>query len=182
MTAIRLRIATPLSAFRGSPATRAVPELGTIRVPRVRTVVVLPAPLGPRKPNTSPYSTLKDTSWNAVRSPKRLVRFSTTSAGPAGGVSARMYKVISLYRGRVKDLPGLQAPDTPCPPGPATVMASRAAPTSADAHRLAPRAPPGRPGHVHGVCQFAVSAYAPRAQWDTGPAQAKWPPTRTVHS
>src|SRR5579884_917114 len=165
MTAIRLRIATPLSAFRGSPATRAVPELGTIRVPRVRTVVVLPAPLGPRKPNTSPYSTLKDTSWNAVRSPKRLVRFSTTSAGPAGGVSARMHKVISLYRGLVKDPDdGLQEPETPCLPGPARVMASRAAAKTADAHRSAPRSPPGRPGHVQGVCQFSVSAYAPRTQ------------------
>ena len=30
------------------------PELGAIRVPSVRTVVVLPAPFGPRKPNTSP--------------------------------------------------------------------------------------------------------------------------------
>ena len=36
------------------PATTAVPEVGAIRVPRVRTVVVLPAPLGPRKPKTSP--------------------------------------------------------------------------------------------------------------------------------
>ena len=30
------------------------PELGVSSVPNVRTVVVLPAPFGPRKPNTSP--------------------------------------------------------------------------------------------------------------------------------
>jgi hypothetical protein len=36
------------------PATVAEPEVGAIRVLRVRTVVVFPAPFGPRKPNTSP--------------------------------------------------------------------------------------------------------------------------------
>jgi hypothetical protein len=32
-------------------------EVGAISVPRVRTVVVLPEPFGPRNPNTSPYPT-----------------------------------------------------------------------------------------------------------------------------
>ena len=45
------RVRSPVKAI---PATIADPELGAISVPRVRTVVVLPAPLGPRKPNTSP--------------------------------------------------------------------------------------------------------------------------------
>ncbi len=51
---IRERIAEPFFALNGIPATIADPELGAISVPSVRTVVVLPAPLGPRKPNTSP--------------------------------------------------------------------------------------------------------------------------------
>ena len=54
MIEIRDRIAGPFSALNGMPATVAEPELGEISVPSVRTVVVFPAPLGPRKPNTSP--------------------------------------------------------------------------------------------------------------------------------
>jgi len=54
MIEIRERIAGPLFAFKGMPATIADPEFGAISVPNVRTVVVLPAPFGPRKPNTSP--------------------------------------------------------------------------------------------------------------------------------
>ena len=36
------------------PATVAVPEVGAMSVPNVRTVVVFPAPFGPRNPKTSP--------------------------------------------------------------------------------------------------------------------------------
>ena len=54
MIEIRDRIAGPFSALSGIPATIAEPEVGAISVPSVRTVVVLPAPFGPRKPNTSP--------------------------------------------------------------------------------------------------------------------------------
>jgi hypothetical protein len=56
------------------PATIADPELGAISVPSVRTVVVLPAPFGPRNPNTSPLATLNETSDTAVRPSKTLVR------------------------------------------------------------------------------------------------------------
>ncbi len=80
MIAIRRRISCPFSGVRGSPATEARPELGAIRVPRVRTVVVLPAPFGPRKPKTSPHPTSKETSSNATRSPNRFERISTESA------------------------------------------------------------------------------------------------------
>jgi len=46
----------------------------------------LPAPLGPRKPNTSPRATLNDTSATAVRPPNSLVRWLTSSAAaPAEG-------------------------------------------------------------------------------------------------
>ena len=50
-------------------------------VPSVRTVVVFPAPFGPRNPNTSPWPTSKETSSKATRSPKRLLRLRTDSAG-----------------------------------------------------------------------------------------------------
>ena len=58
-----------------------------MRVPSVLTAVVLPAPLGPRNPNTSPWATLKETSSNALRSPKRFVRWLTTRVGAAPSVS-----------------------------------------------------------------------------------------------
>ena len=44
------------------PATVAEPEVGAMSVPSVRTVVVFPAPFGPRKPNTSPWPTSNETS------------------------------------------------------------------------------------------------------------------------
>src|SRR6185369_14941493 len=45
---------------------------------RIRMVVVLPAPFGPRKPRISPLCTLNETLSTAVRGPYRLVRFSTS--------------------------------------------------------------------------------------------------------
>jgi hypothetical protein len=44
MIEIRDRIAGPFFALSGIPATTADPELGSISVPSVRTVVVLPTP------------------------------------------------------------------------------------------------------------------------------------------
>ena len=40
----------------------------------IRIVVDLPAPLGPRKPRTSPRRTENDTLSTAVKPPKRLVK------------------------------------------------------------------------------------------------------------
>ena len=57
MTAIRCRISAALAGPTGMPATTADPDVGEISVPRIRTVVVLPAPFGPRNPNTSPPAT-----------------------------------------------------------------------------------------------------------------------------
>src|SRR5215469_11037258 len=81
MIEMRLRMSAPFSALSGIPATVAAPEVGATNVPSVRTVVVLPAPFGPRKPNTSPYPISNDTSSNATRSPKRLLSPRTEIAG-----------------------------------------------------------------------------------------------------
>src|SRR4029450_3389149 len=64
------------------PSTRAVPELARTRPSRRRSVVVLPAPLGPRKPSASPLRTRTPTWSTAARGPYRLVRsvVSTRSA------------------------------------------------------------------------------------------------------
>ena len=50
------------------------PEVGTINVVSIRLSVVLPAPLGPSRPNNSPRLTSKLTWSTAVKVPKRLVR------------------------------------------------------------------------------------------------------------
>src|SRR6516164_10761963 len=70
----------------------AVPLVGAARPSSIRSVVVLPAPLGPRKPVTRPGPTSKLRPSTAVTVPYRLVRWSTFSiwavlSGP--GVDAR---------------------------------------------------------------------------------------------
>src|SRR5579875_1651559 len=76
----------------------AVPAVGRTRSRRMRSVVVLPAPLGPRNPVTRPGSTVKVRSLTAATLPNRLLspRTSTvpadatttgkaTACAPAGG-------------------------------------------------------------------------------------------------
>ena len=48
------------------PSTRASPRVGRNSPSRARIVVVLPAPLGPRKPVTRPASTAKERSSTAT--------------------------------------------------------------------------------------------------------------------
>src|SRR3954467_8688488 len=62
----------------------ALPELGRTRPSSIRSVVVLPAPLGPRKPVMRPGATEKDRESTAVKVPKRLVRLLTSIRVPSG--------------------------------------------------------------------------------------------------
>src|SRR3712207_9189285 len=62
------------SAEYGRPLTSARPDVAGTRPVIIRIVVVLPAPLGPRKPVTVPDSSSNDTSSTTVRSPYFLVR------------------------------------------------------------------------------------------------------------
>src|SRR3954447_20515346 len=62
----------------------ALPELGRTMPSSIRSVVVLPAPLGPRKPVMRPGSTEKDRESTAVKVPKRLVRLLTSIRVPSG--------------------------------------------------------------------------------------------------
>jgi len=48
------------------PSTNAWPEVGSMRQQSIRMVVVLPAPLGPRKPNTSPSFMVMERSSTAT--------------------------------------------------------------------------------------------------------------------
>src|ERR1022692_2901543 len=56
------------------PATLASPEEGGNRVVSILIVVVLPAPLDPSKPKTSPALTNRVIASTAVNAPKRRVR------------------------------------------------------------------------------------------------------------
>jgi hypothetical protein len=71
--------------LRGSPATStpstvARPASAFNRVVRMRTVVVLPAPLGPSRPSTVAGSTVRSTPRNASVSPKLFFRPSASTA------------------------------------------------------------------------------------------------------
>src|SRR5713226_7516993 len=54
--------------------------------------VVLPAPLGPIRPTTSPASTVKETRSSATTPPKRTLSSRTSSSA----ISAQVYKPTSL--------------------------------------------------------------------------------------
>ena len=57
------------------PATVALPPVGLASVQSMLIVVVLPAPFGPRNPNTSPASTENETPRTASTSPNDLAQF-----------------------------------------------------------------------------------------------------------
>ena len=80
---MRRRASTGSSAT-DSPSISAAPRSGAIRVVSMRSVVVLPAPLGPSRPVTTPSAAEKETSSTAVTLPKRLCRLRTSimAAGP----------------------------------------------------------------------------------------------------
>jgi hypothetical protein len=54
--------------------TLARPELGASRVARIRTVVVLPDPLGPSSPSTVPVGTVRSMPSSALVAPNDLAR------------------------------------------------------------------------------------------------------------
>src|SRR5436305_11289652 len=60
-------------------------------------VVVFPAPLGPRKPNTSPGATSKFIRRTASNSSKRLCRSWTWIAGPCPLARASLIVILSQY-------------------------------------------------------------------------------------
>src|SRR6267142_102852 len=66
-------------AGMGRPSSRTAPESIGRTPARHSNSVVLPDPLGPIRPSTSPGRMEKDTSLSAVRCPYRLVRFETCS-------------------------------------------------------------------------------------------------------
>src|SRR5215475_7563484 len=82
---IRSGVRPPISAppkVMDPPDGRRAPEMQL-------NSVVLPEPLGPMSPRISPSRTSIETSWRAVKPPKRLVRRETVSMARGGGRGAR---------------------------------------------------------------------------------------------
>src|SRR5580693_8086664 len=81
------------------PATLAVPEVGGMKQVRTRMVVVLPAPLGPRKPTICPFSTSKEILSTAILRAYRLVSPSTLIIRVTRCYSGRASMLfVSMYR------------------------------------------------------------------------------------
>ena len=79
----------------GIPNTDAVPSVGATSPRIIRSVVLLPAPFGPRNPVTRPGFTSNERSSTAVTSPNRFVRLLTEMAGePIGSVSRAIRPVF----------------------------------------------------------------------------------------
>src|SRR5207247_10842858 len=68
------------SVSTSNPPTLALPPDAASRPQRIRMVVDLPAPLGPRNPKISPLRTLSEMWSTATKSPNRLIRSSTSTA------------------------------------------------------------------------------------------------------
>src|SRR6266851_8409389 len=83
-----------------SPSSHASPEVGLSRPSSSLTEVVLPAPLGPRNPKTSPRGTVIESPARATVCPNRLERFSVWMAGePAAapfGAAAAVSSITSV--------------------------------------------------------------------------------------
>src|SRR5207247_3008124 len=74
------------------PSMRTVPAVGSRTVPRIRIVVVFPAPFGPRKPNTLFSGTVKETLSMArtpLLPPYTFVRPSTSIIDHGEGGAVR---------------------------------------------------------------------------------------------
>src|SRR5580692_8740623 len=83
------------STRTSSPSTRAEPLLSGRRPVSILMTVVLPLPLGPRKPKISPFSTRKLTSFTAVNLPNRRTRCSAEIAGSSGLFVALAIRLLS---------------------------------------------------------------------------------------
>ena len=63
------RAASTFWVAMSKPATVTRPDVAVVKPAIMRIVVVLPAPLGPRKPTISPRSTVNERSWMMVLEP-----------------------------------------------------------------------------------------------------------------
>src|SRR5581483_8046422 len=112
--AVRLtrRLTAVGSASRSCPATDAVPESGRIRVARIFTSVVFPAPFGPSSASTEPVSISRSTPSSTSRLPNDFVI-------PSAEIVYAIHNCISAIQFVVKPVSADQPnpPPAPLPPG-----------------------------------------------------------------
>src|SRR5690349_21225537 len=89
------------------PQMTAVPLLGARKPVIIFIVVDLPAPLGPRKPRTSPRPKSKDTSSTAVTGPNDLVRCRTSIISSMAVVSPAWFPGAALSPRHGRHVPHL---------------------------------------------------------------------------
>src|SRR5215472_1883286 len=102
-----LRLTPTGSPSRSQPATVAVPAVGRSSVVSIRSVVVLPAPLGPRKPTISPPPTVRSTPRTASTFRFRAVN---VRARPCASIiDISFHRLVRLFRlvHRISRLDGL---------------------------------------------------------------------------
>src|SRR6476661_7735356 len=109
------------------PSMSAVPEVGVSRPQSMRSVVVLPAPLAPRKPKISPRATEKLTPSTALTTPYRLTSCLASTAADAPGaveVIACTLPEVAAELGRVTAAQHISAAKEPlvAPPGAARLL------------------------------------------------------------
>ena len=83
--------------YVNGPAMRALPWVGLSNPASTRSVVVLPAPLGPRRPTTSPAPTVNDTSSTARAPPNSRTSPATSMTG-----AISRQRSMKLRKGRVE--------------------------------------------------------------------------------
>src|SRR5438094_1412141 len=81
----------------GRPSSQPWPEVGVRRPSSSLTAVVLPAPLGPRKPNTSPRGTVIVRPARATVLPKRLVSSTVLTAVVPAAASSGTAAAVSVF-------------------------------------------------------------------------------------
>ena len=180
-----IRRRTPAgSARRSQPATSASPAVGVSSVVSMRRVVVLPAPLGPRKPAISPRRTARSTPRTAsttrprvrkLRASPRAEIISCPPAPPArsSGAAVRDENVI-----RVR-LPAGRARVVSNGPGVEGTGRNRLRSRGRRARCRNPalfRSHPDRPGS--GICNSSIPAPPPTTSTCCCGGTGRWTPAR----
>src|SRR5216683_3450441 len=113
----------------GWPSTHASPDVGASRPSRSLTDVVLPAPLGPRKPKISPRGTVIERPASAIVLPNRFVRSTVCMAGeeaaiPVEGMAAVETDAVSATHAGYTRSPSAIFRTSDCLTEPATTKTS----------------------------------------------------------
>src|SRR6185295_2690117 len=97
------RFASSGDSATSKPPTATLPSVGGMKPVIMRMVVDLPAPFGPRKPRTSPRSTLNEMPSTARLVPKAFTRFSIRIIDPGGLANSSRGRIIAQKAGPARN-------------------------------------------------------------------------------